>query len=706
MFLAATAIRRVIMSAATAALSVVVLSGCVLEKNPFAKAAEGRVSNLKAATVQGNARLAAVQAVLARRCYECHMDFAKYVTDSAWLGAKGSFTSVPLVKAKDLANSALFTRLIGNGVSTANSTMPTAPYSELPAEERDTIKAWINGITATAPGAGVGQTTFDCNKTNADPTPALARRLSKEQYRNTVTDLLFARMNAGDASAVLGVISPLLDRVPADSGKDNSSQFQYASMDLNLGQEHADAYNEVAKTLAAQVTNSPDRRAAFGGNACMGSTGVSTDCRDGFLRSLGTQLLRRPILAGEELSDYQSIFSGPDGMRDSIQVMMMSPQFLFRLEDQGTPVPGRSDLFNLTQYELASRLSYTLWRTMPDATLFDLAGAGTLSANLAEQVDRMLSDSRARATLRQFYSEWLETQNLPDFTPNVNDAAYSAFAGANRPSGSFRQNVANEALDLLDFYTWSTDGKLADAFMSPYSFAKTSDLASVYGVSPWNGDTNSMVTFPAAAPRAGILTRTALVSTPSVDSRPIHIGVFIKKRILCDTLGPPAADAFGKKEPDLGPLATKRERTAALTQTPGTGCIGCHDQINPFGFALGDYDSLGRYRTQERIFYPSIANFTDVMIDAHSTMDLGVGGKIEVNGGVAASQAIVGSGKTEACFARNYLAYALGKREDVTADACVLETLRRKSVGDGSGIRQMIRALALDPSFKQKKRAN
>jgi hypothetical protein len=561
--------------------------------------------------------------------------------------------------------------------------------------------------SVTPIATGNPQATFACSS-GADPGPTSSRRLSKEQYRNTLRDLLKLRFGSTstDADSIMSVLTPLINKIPDDSLISSSDPTaQYSTVDDNVTDNHFQAYFEVTKAFIAQVTSSSARIQAFGGNSCLTAASVTAACRDTFINDLGLQMLRRPVSAGTELTNLQNAFSGDTPFASAVGALLLSPQFLFRIEDQGTAVNSRTNLFNISQYELASRLSYSLWLSMPDAALFTEAKNGTLATNLATQVDRMIADAKAKTAQRSFFGEWTKTPHPPQFTKNVGDATYNAFAGGNLPTANLTTNANNEVLDLLDYYTnTASNGKIADAFLSPYSFAKTSDLAAIYNVSTWNGNSSQMVTFPNSSPRSGLLTRTAILGSESFSTRPIIRGVYVKRRILCDTLGAPPADFSGTMAAGLGPLATKRQQVEQITSP--TTCNGCHSQINPFAFALESYDSLGRYREKERIFYPSVTNPTDVAIDTFATVALGNGLSVDVNDGATLSQAIVASGKVEACFSRNYFSYVYGRAADTSADACALESIRSKGVGASGSLRQMFRALTTDPSFKLKKLAN
>jgi hypothetical protein len=143
----------------------------------------------------------------------------------------------------------------------------------------------------------------------------------------------------------------------------------------------------------------------------------------------------------------------------------------------------------------------------------------------------------------------------------------------------------------------------------------------------------------------------------------------------------------------------------SLTEVPGTACAGCHKTINPFGFALEDYDSLGRFRIEETVLFPSVSQPTKVRIDAASQIELFKNDFTPVEGGVSLSDVISNSPKTQACYVRHYFSFGVGKKEDLSADGCSLERLR-SIASSGGTLKDIYRGLASAPEFKLKKISN
>jgi hypothetical protein len=199
-----------------------------------------------------------------------------------------------------------------------------------------------------------------------------------------------------------------------------------------------------------------------------------------------------------------------------------------------------------------------------------------------------------------------------------------------------------------------------------------------------------------------LLTRAALVATGSLITHPVIKGKHIRTRILCDEIPPPPPDV--PPPPQLDPHATIREQLEALTQTPGTACVGCHNMLNPLGYVTESYDGLGRYRTEERVF--------DLLTgELFATRPVDTAAVVHVTGdddrmaasGSELSQFIVDSGRAEDCLARQYFRFTYGRLEDDTADGCTLEWLR-ETVTDGGSLREMLREVAAHPHFRLRHR--
>jgi hypothetical protein len=276
---------------------------------------------------------------------------------------------------------------------------------------------------------------------------------------------------------------------------------------------------------------------------------------------------------------------------------------------------------------------------------------------------------------------------------------FKAFAGSQLPSASLRQDMIDDVLGLLGYYTWQEPSGVATLFESQSSFARSSELASLYGVPVWDGSAA-----PPALPagqRPGLLTRALFLSTGSPNTRPIMKGLFVRKYVLCDSIPPPPPGA-NAKPPELQPGMTTRETVEALTQMPGTVCNGCHATlINPLGFATEGFDALGRHRVVQRFFDAQGNIIGEKAVDTSTRPHVLGDAETRAAGPLELMQQLVTSGKVEACLSRNFFRYTFARWEDTAADGCALESMRQSLLNGGS-IVELVMAATLDGAFKER----
>ncbi len=326
-----------------------------------------------------------------------------------------------------------------------------------------------------------------------------------------------------------------------------------------------------------------------------------TECAQKILRPFLERAWRRPVTSGE-VDEIASIvdfgmeqgepFEG--GLRLAVQAALVSPHFLFRIERSEAPDdPMRRQ--SISEWELASRLSYFLWSTMPDAELFELARQGTLRRNhvFKEQVARMLADPKSDQLVKNFGGQWLNLRNLDDVTPDpkqfpeFNDALRQSMR---RETELFFSHVMREDRSILDFL----DGR--------YTF--TNDrLASFYSGKPFEGTDDGefqMVSLD-GTPRAGVLTQASVLTITSNPTRtsPVKRGLWVLDNLLSSPPPDPPPNVPSLEETTAAnPDATLREQLEQHRKDPA--CASCHKVMDPLGFGLENFDAIGRYREQER----------------------------------------------------------------------------------------------------------
>ncbi len=407
----------------------------------------------------------------------------------------------------------------------------------------------------------------------ADGPAVMLRRLTHDQYANTVRDLL---KEPSDVAA----------RFPPEDFVDGfRNQFRSQQLSPTL----IEAYGISAEKLAASAFRRGDSRHLI---PCDFHGAAAAPCRGKFIATFGRRAFRRP-LAAPEVARYETLFKAErdflKGAESVIEAMLQSPAFLFWME--GAPRP------EWRAYAAASRLSYFLWNTMPDDALLDSAGQGGLDSvgGVERAARRMLADPKAKQALDEFASQWLrfdralaaarERRTFPQF------------------SRDFVQSAVEESKRFLGHLVWN-DQNFMDLFRASYGFVNA-DLAAVYQV-PAPARDFDRVDFPAGQQRVGVLGQAlflTLTSKPE-DPAPTGRGLFVREQFLCQHVPPPPPGAAGNL-PVLSEArpVTNRERLAE--HTTNRACSSCHKLIDPIGFALENFDAIGMRRDKFRIlFYP------------------------------------------------------------------------------------------------------
>ena len=276
-------------------------------------------------------------------------------------------------------------------------------------------------------------------------------------------------------------------------------------------------------------------------------------------------------------------------LRDLVHVLFGQPYFLFHVEGTG----------ELDGFELANRLSYQLWDSMPDEALYAAAESGALltADGWDAQIARALEDDRARDAVRSFIVEWFRFDHI-NVASSGSGPDFAAIAGELNLDASFDAAVEDELVDLF-MYTLRSGGTFEDFFLSDITTTTHPELARIYGVSP--AAPGGVVTVPperrSILTRVGTLLARAEVALPTINSitHPILRGVFIRRQIACDRLDPAPGGAMDNLPSVDRSVTGSRAATEILTSD--TGCSGCHSRINPAGYALEAFDAIGQHRT-------------------------------------------------------------------------------------------------------------
>ncbi|HEX4633361.1 MAG TPA: DUF1588 domain-containing protein, partial [Gemmatimonadales bacterium] len=241
-------------------------------------------------------------------------------------------------------------------------------------------------------------------------------------------------------------------------------------------------------------------------------------------------------------------------------------------------------------------------------------------------------------------------------------------------------------VDLTQYYTFATSGQYTDLVNSPYSFARTTDLAKLYGLSTvWDGTASTLTPFPTAQPRTGLLTRAAFLISGTEYSDPIIKGKNVRFNVLCQVLPPPppTVNVVPVREDSTHTTRWLVEQATAGTSSNPAQCLQCHGSMNPLGFVSEDYDSLGRYRTHELKFDDTTGvQNGSVPVNTPDVGALFPGDTQLLQDAVALDAYIAQLGMGQRCMAVQYFRYAFGRQEVPAQDGCTLESMRQTVAND------------------------
>lgn len=338
--------------------------------------------------------------------------------------------------------------------------------------------------------------------------------------------------------------------------------------------------------------DTPSRRRIF---SCRPSGNDDEACARKVLSALALGAFRRPVTASDVdgLMPFYAAGKAEGGFEKGVQRalerLLVSPQFLFRIErEPANAVAGEP--YRIGDLELASRLSFFLWSSIPDDTLLDLASAGKLSepATLRAQVRRMLSDPRSRALVTNFAEQWLFLRDLESKKPD--DLLFQDF------DETLRDGFRQETTLFLDSVLRS-DRSVLELLTANYTYLNER-LARHYGVPHVQGSHFRRVAFPAGSARGGLLGQGGILTITSYATRtsPVVRGKWVLENLLSSPPPPPPGDVPALKTESAKPL-TMREAMARHRANPA--CASCHARMDPIGFAMENFDALGRWRERE-----------------------------------------------------------------------------------------------------------
>lgn len=497
------------------------------------------------------------------------------------------------------------------------------------------------------------------------PGAAPLRRLSNAEYKNTLKDL-FAGVD-GVAKAIDSVVATF----PPET---ESLGFRNNAAFLTVGSLVAQKFLDAAEQVAAVAARAP------GLVACNPEEKGDVECAREFIRDFGAKAYRRP-LGEDEVQRYEARFlAGADGhsFEDGIEwvlfSMLQSPHVLYRVE---FGEPSKEQVTEPTPYEMASRLSYLVWQSQPDAELWRAAEANELSTpeQIEKQVRRMLADPKSERLL-DYFDQWLDTDLLSSMKrdPKV----YPGLAD------DLPDLLYQETRTFIRSLFENPKGSLSELFTANYSYLN-GPLAKHYGIEGVSGDKFVKVEMPG---RSGILTQGMLLTRDKATRTSIvKRGLKVRTDLLCELVPAPPNNVNLDLE-GLGSDLTQRERLELHREQPG--CRGCHDLIDPLGVVFESFDAVGRFRTEDEQGKP---------VDTSSTITR----TLDIDGPVANAaelgQRLAQSEEARACYVLQNFRFFFG-RDATEADRCSMASLAIAFRENNFSLSELVVALTRTDAFR------
>jgi hypothetical protein len=390
------------------------------------------------------------------------------------------------------------------------------------------------------------------------------------------------------AAFVEDLFDPSLRREPY---RDGSGEPRISSVTITGPQPTTASVGDTASRRRI-LTCAPRARAA--GVSARQAEDESAACARTIISTLARRAYRRPVTEEDLQAPLTAYRTGAAsggfeaGVEMALRSILMSPKFLFRFESQ-PPKAEASTPYRISDLDLASRLSFFLWSSIPDDVLLDLAVKKTLSKPevLQQQVKRMLADPRSQALVENFAGQWLHIRNVavhqpsPETLFHFDDNLRKAFE---RETQLFFESIMRDNRSVLE---------LLDA---DYTFLNER-LARHYGIEGVRGERFRRVSLPAGSPRGGLLGQGSILMATSYPNRtsPVIRGKWILENVFGAPPPPPPPNVPElKDERDPRKVLPMRERLAAHRANPA--CAGCHAQMDQLGFALENFDAIGEWR--------------------------------------------------------------------------------------------------------------
>ena len=518
-----------------------------------------------------------------------------------------------------------------------------------------------SGPLGGASSAGTSGNPATCDASTG-PVSTPIRRLTQFEYNNTLRDLAKA---------------PATDLPAEDIGNLFANDAATQSVPPTL----IEAYNSSAASIAASLTTAANI-GSLASCATAPTAATEAACARTVIDAFVPKAYRRALVAGEgdALAQlFQTVRSSgqsfPSSLAAVVEAVLQGPEFLYKPEF-GAAADGRTDVLRLTDTEMAVRLSYLFWGSMPDDGLVMAAATGQLHTpeQIKTQATRLLADPKSRDVVRYFFDFLLPIQGLsalqrdPKVYPNFN----ATIGGLMR----------TEAETFLEKEVFEGSGTWPGILTSTHTWVNA-DLATYYGFPGVTGTAFQQIMLDGVK-RGGLMTLGGIVAGPvhSNKTNPVTRGALVVKKLMCQAIPLPVGDIAAMVKPPADDSApTARQRYSMHSANPV--CHACHTNMDPVGFALEKLDAVGQWREQEN----------GVTIDA--TGDSPLLGTF--NGPVELGKKLAESEIAQACFAKRWVDFGYERTSD--DGNCSLQRAQQSFKAAGYNIQQLLVALTQTDDF-------
>ena len=502
------------------------------------------------------------------------------------------------------------------------------------------------------------------------PSAGAYRRLTASAFRNSLRDLLQVPITTGN-----------LEPDSWSIGGFPSVSAATVAISAN-GVEQYQAAIDAATTTA--FADSARRSKLLG---CAPKSATDMACFQSFVTKFGRLAWRQPLTSAQ-VTRYATLIANAaaslgdlnEAMRAGMMGLLLSPNFLYRLERGAPPAAGGgSGFWQYTSSEVATRLSYFLTNSTPDSTLLDLAdqnGLQTKEAILA-QADRLLASSAGRESIGNFATELYQLQIIAS---RAKDSKFTEYTTA------LQTGMMQEIPAMFQSIVFDRNASALEYLTTKSTFV-TKELAALYGLPTAGVSSTALtaVTLPADGPRGGLLTTAGFLSlfATQLDGSPTQRGKFIRQTILCQTIQMPPPNVNTMfADPPPGVVYTKRQQLDMHLSNPG--CAACHKLMDPLGLTLENFDAIGKYRSTDQ------GQTIDVSGDLGGT---------KFSGPIELGQVLASQPEAADCLVQNLYRYGTGHVEAGTEQP-VLDALKQTFRGGGYHMRDLMRDIVSSDGFR------